>query len=517
VSVVILVDESAQSDEDTILNRLRELDSIRYVTPVSISGEANEIVDSVSEVNPDLCLYFGDDEVNAVVESAITGMLDELKFCQFVIATSVPKSAINGGVVQDGDVLHIEDVSIDQTVCSIESLLKMQTGSQNKQYQRIRTFAEESPTFFLVVDSSFTVVDQRDIPSQFVDFTFPDMISQSFHDFIHPDDQDKLLEGLHELIDGDSESVSFTTRIAVDHGQTGTEGRPDHVGGSPSDEAEKEEHTEPEGGEAESVEMEIETEWFDGYAQNLSTRPEIQGILLSFEHSTDRKEYENKLKQQLDNLSILNKMVRHDIRNDLQLVQAYLDLLDGHVIGENQKHVSKALNSTESAIDLTVTARDLTETMRKVNPETQPIMLRPYIVEQIKTLEASRSDVDIQVEGDIPTAKVEANEMVESVFRNIIQNAIEHNEEEIAQITISGEVSEDDGSLSIHIADNGPGIPDSEKDSVVAEGHTTLQTGGSGLGLYLVKTVMEDYGGTVSISDNNPKGAIVTVTFNLSK
>ena len=67
-------------------------------------------------------------------------------------------------------------------------------------------------------------------------------------------------------------------------------------------------------------------------------------------------------------------------------------------------------------------------------------------------------------------------------------------------------------SVLVQIADNGPGIPDTEKETIFGKGETGLDSSGTGLGLYLVKTLVESYGGVIEIDDNEPVGAVFSVT-----
>ncbi len=100
---------------------------------------------------------------------------------------------------------------------------------------------------------------------------------------------------------------------------------------------------------------------------------------------------------------------------------------------------------------------------------------------------------------------VVANELVHDVFSNLIGNSIKHSSpEKPLEIDISIKtVTVDDKALyEISVEDNGPGIPDQLKDMLFARfqrGKT--KTSGRGLGLYLVKTLVEDYKGNVRVED----------------
>jgi len=92
------------------------------------------------------------------------------------------------------------------------------------------------------------------------------------------------------------------------------------------------------------------------------------------------------------------------------------------------------------------------------------------------------------------------------VFRNLLRNAIEHNDTTPPEVTVSAIV---EGELvTVEIADNGPGVLDDRKDEIFGKGERGLESGGAGVGLYLVRSLVESYGGRAWVEDNDPKGAV---------
>ncbi|MDD1770091.1 MAG: ATP-binding protein, partial [Methanomassiliicoccales archaeon] len=70
-----------------------------------------------------------------------------------------------------------------------------------------------------------------------------------------------------------------------------------------------------------------------------------------------------------------------------------------------------------------------------------------------------------------------------------------------------------EGEQEVRIADEGIGIPDDVKPKIWQEGYKHGKGGQSGLGLYIVKKVMERYGGTATVEDNKPKGTVFVLKF----
>ena len=101
---------------------------------------------------------------------------------------------------------------------------------------------------------------------------------------------------------------------------------------------------------------------------------------------------------------------------------------------------------------------------------------------------------------------VNASELLKDVFTNIVGNAIKHSEKAVIIDVMVSKVFEDGREYyRTTVEDNGPGIPDDMKDRVFSR----LQRGGTkasgaGLGLYLVRRLVEDYHGRVWAEDRVP-------------
>ncbi len=224
---------------------------------------------------------------------------------------------------------------------------------------------------------------------------------------------------------------------------------------------------------------------------------------------TDLKEYEAELTAQRDNMDVLNKVMRHDIRNDLQLVLAYAETAKPHVDAEGKEYLEQVLEAAREAVDITEVARDVTDVMLQTEVEPHPKNLRTVLTDVIEATRASNENALVTIEGVLPAVEVRADDMLSSVFRNLLKNAIYHNDKPVPEVTVQAE--QDGDRAVVHIADNGPGIPADRTETVFQEGEMGLDSEGTGLGLYLVKTLVDRYQGDVSIEDNEPTGAVFVV------
>jgi PAS domain S-box-containing protein len=242
-----------------------------------------------------------------------------------------------------------------------------------------------------------------------------------------------------------------------------------------------------------------------------TTRTTIDGATYhvgTIEDITERKEYEQRLKAQRDNLETLNRMVRHDIRNVLQLVSAHAELLEEHVDEEGREHLGKVRESAANAVELTKSARELADVMLQADIENQQTALVPALERAVEDVRTAHPAAVVGIDS-VPRTDVVGNEMLDSVFRNLLQNAVQHNEKDLPEVTVSGTVR--DGAVEVRVADNGPGVPDSRTEEIFGKGERGFESGGTGIGLYLVRSLVERYGGEVWVEDNDPEGAVFVV------
>ncbi|AWH88393.1 sensor histidine kinase DpiB [Limnobaculum parvum] len=114
------------------------------------------------------------------------------------------------------------------------------------------------------------------------------------------------------------------------------------------------------------------------------------------------------------------------------------------------------------------------------------------------------------------TLNVNANPLTDnelaSILGNLLNNAFEAtlknpNSNKLIEFFISDEGSE----LIIEVSDNGCGIDPDIRDTIFTRGVTSKNSGDHGIGLYLVKTYVDQYNGTITIDDNEPSGTVFSI------
>lgn len=143
---------------------------------------------------------------------------------------------------------------------------------------------------------------------------------------------------------------------------------------------------------------------------------------------------------------------------------------------------------------------DLAETVEKLAEQFQPMLIGRDL------------KLTVEIQEDMP--RMEADEVwINQVMINLLENAIKYSDDGTS-INIDGTFNREDDIVCIQVSDQGVGIPDEDKDRVFerfyrVNKNRSRESGGTGLGLSIVKHVVEAHGGTLGISDQEPRGTRV--------
>lgn len=135
------------------------------------------------------------------------------------------------------------------------------------------------------------------------------------------------------------------------------------------------------------------------------------------------------------------------------------------------------------------------------------------LVEDTFALLAPPEHFQLHCQGSFPTF-ITFQVPLEQVVRNLLSNAIKHNDKDQGAIRVSASLSGEHYVFSV--ADNGPGIPKEHQKRVFGMYQTLRprdEVEGSGMGLALVKKIVELYGGTVTLQSDGENGTDITFTW----
>ncbi len=208
------------------------------------------------------------------------------------------------------------------------------------------------------------------------------------------------------------------------------------------------------------------------------------------------REREAELEQQNERLDEFASIVSHDLRNPLNVAQGRAELLAAEYDGEHLAPLRAELDRMEDLVsDVLTLARE-----GKIVAETEPIQLTNLIGECWRSVSTETATIEI---ADEVTIRGDRSRL-RNVFENLFRNAIEHGG---ADVTVRvGRI--DDG---IYVEDDGPGIPEAERDRLFDPGYTSASNG-TGFGLTIVRRIVEAHGWDVDVTTGTDGGARFEIT-----
>ncbi|HJV14870.1 MAG TPA: HAMP domain-containing sensor histidine kinase [Propionibacteriaceae bacterium] len=204
----------------------------------------------------------------------------------------------------------------------------------------------------------------------------------------------------------------------------------------------------------------------------------------------------------------------HELRGPLTRLRSVLEVSIAHPAAAEPEATYRSVLSDikklqELVDDLLFLARS--ESGRQDVPEVS-VDLDDLVLEEVRELRArGRIRVDASA---VSAARVRGDaKQLKRAISNLVSNAERH-----AATTIRFELRESDGQSELVIADDGPGIPEEQRDAVLQrftrlDDARSRDSGGAGLGLAIVHDIVARHSGTISIGTSETGGARMILTF----
>ncbi|MDS0278956.1 PAS domain-containing sensor histidine kinase [Halomicroarcula sp. S1AR25-4] len=234
-------------------------------------------------------------------------------------------------------------------------------------------------------------------------------------------------------------------------------------------------------------------------------------LAANVEAALDRAERERELERQNERLEEFASIVSHDLRNPLTVADAYAEIARED---PQPRHFDKIEGALDRMAQLTEELLTLAKKGQAVG-ETTAVRLQDAVDEARASVGADRLTVRT---ADCGTVEADASRLVE-LLENLFRNAVEHGsshgrpasdddaehgtaDDEAVTVTV-GMLPDGEG---FYVADDGPGIAESEREKVFEMGYTDSEDG-TGYGLYIVKTIAEAHGWSVAVTESDAGGA----------
>ena len=255
----------------------------------------------------------------------------------------------------------------------------------------------------------------------------------------------------------------------------------------------------------------------DSYFKISVISPRKEAFITVFDDISERKKAENKLKQSeekyreaYDRANFYKDLFAHDINNIMQVINSSADLIS-HNLDETEKSknlemigtmIKKQITRAKKLVQNVILLSDLEESHQSIKLAEVCELLRNSINFMYNSF--PKREINLQIESLNKKIFVQANELLQDVFENILTNAVKYNDKNTVELEIKFSKAHKEGKnyVKIEFRDNGIGVEDDRKAIIFEKGHRKLKgLKGMGLGLSLVKKIFTIYDGEICVED----------------
>lgn len=216
----------------------------------------------------------------------------------------------------------------------------------------------------------------------------------------------------------------------------------------------------------------------------------------------------SELRERERRLSVLDRVVRHNLRNKMNIAQAHAEMvLEGTDDDDVRESAAAIERATSELLSLAETARKFSSALDpNVTERVQPQNVAGCVRSVVEGARLSYPEATITV--DAPeTATAWAHATFELAVNELVDNAVVYGGGEV-KIELSVTEDDDTEQVVIRVVDDGPGLPPLERESLMTGRESPLQHT-NGLGLWFVRWTVTNSNGSMDIVDNEPNGTVV--------
>jgi len=238
------------------------------------------------------------------------------------------------------------------------------------------------------------------------------------------------------------------------------------------------------------------------------------GVVASIVDISERKRLEMQLRQteRLAELGTLASGMAHEIGTPMNVILGRAEYLLQRAADEGMK---KGLTTIIAQVErITKVINQLLAFARRRTPERRAVDLGEIVDDSLEMFQEriaqSRITVDRTIQASLPPVCADRDQLVQ-VLINLVMNSL-HAMPEGGQLRLS--LDRENGYLRLGVSDTGHGMPEEIRSKVFEPFFTTKDFGkGTGLGLTVVKGIIEEHGGTIAVESAVDKGTTFWIRF----
>ncbi|MEA5409367.1 PAS domain S-box protein [Haloarculaceae archaeon H-GB2-1] len=213
--------------------------------------------------------------------------------------------------------------------------------------------------------------------------------------------------------------------------------------------------------------------------------------------------------ERIQQLRVLDTVLRHNFHNDMNVIRGYAETVSEEAPDPFSAYADRVIAQCDHLLDVTDKEKAITELLSS-EPMRERIDLSEAAHDVVERARKRHPHAIIEIDAPAGATAV-VSHTIDEALTELVENAVEHSDRETP--TISVELTADPDAVEVAVRDDGPGIPEIEREVVLGDRPIEPLYHGSGLGLWLATWIVSRSNGTLSFGSNDPRGSVVTMTF----
>ena len=215
----------------------------------------------------------------------------------------------------------------------------------------------------------------------------------------------------------------------------------------------------------------------------------------------------NDLAKRKEMVEVYDRLLRHDLGNDLQVITGFSDAVvslvdEDETVGEYAEKIHRTARGAAELID---NVGDTVKMLKEEEGQPEAHDIGPILSTVVADVDTKFEDLTVEFDPDEFEYEVYTGDLVDSVFTNILSNAAVHNDGPVTVELYAEEPTPE--TVVVVIADDGQGVAEEVRDEIFEMGQKGPDSDGTGFGLGLARTLVESYGGEVELRESDAGGA----------
>lgn len=233
-------------------------------------------------------------------------------------------------------------------------------------------------------------------------------------------------------------------------------------------------------------------------AAPMQMNDELHGTLFVFLDVTERK-------QRTQQITVMNRALRHNLRNHLNMLMGWLTELEREADGELATYTERAMESARELDAMAEKARTIQKTLAD-DRAVGEVDLVELVNRQGERAREAFPEATVETTLPDGPCPIVAHRGFEDAVWELVENAVIHNDTDTPTVSLRVETDEtattERRPVTLTVEDDGPGIPREERNVLSAETESKLKHG-SGLGLWYVKWLVDRSNGELAFTESS--------------